>query len=90
MPSVKYKAKVLVDGHLSCPDSVKKKLHLEKGSEVEVIMEIWGKGVPFVKGKGLISKEGTGLCGIWEDDRNAEEIVRDIYLNRTGFKEVSL
>ena len=27
----------------------------------------------------------TGLCGIWEDDRPADEIVRDIRSGRTWF-----
>lgn len=34
----------------------------------------------------------SGLCGIWEDERNAEEIIYDIYTSRTGFgkREVTL
>jgi hypothetical protein len=27
----------------------------------------------------------SGLCGIWVDDRNAEEIINDIQAHRTGF-----
>jgi len=27
----------------------------------------------------------SGLCGIWEDDRNPEEIIKDIHEHRTGF-----
>ena len=27
----------------------------------------------------------SGLCGIWEDERDAEEIIDDIYSHRTGF-----
>ncbi len=29
--------------------------------------------------------KGSGLCGIWEDDRPAAEIIKDIRLHRTGF-----
>jgi hypothetical protein len=27
----------------------------------------------------------SGLCSIWQDDRIAEEIIKDIHENRTGF-----
>lgn len=90
MPIIKYKAKVLPDGHLSCPESIKEKLRLKEGFEVRIIMETEEvKKIP-EKGKALTSKEGTGLCGIWEDDRNAEDIIKDIHSNRTGFKEVKI
>ena len=29
--------------------------------------------------------KGSGLCGIWEDERSAGEIIKDIRLHRTGF-----
>ncbi|MCL0088823.1 hypothetical protein M1O54_00410 [Dehalococcoidia bacterium] len=84
MPSVEYKAKVLADGHLSCPESVKERLHLEEGVEVKVVMEIDDSREPLEKETGLTPREGTGLCGIWKDDRSAEEIIGDIYSSRTG------
>jgi len=28
---------------------------------------------------------GTQFCGIWQDDRNADEIINDIHKKRTGF-----
>ncbi|MBI5185158.1 MAG: hypothetical protein HZA01_05465 [Nitrospinae bacterium] len=28
--------------------------------------------------------KGSGLCGIWKDERSAVEIIRDIRLRRTG------
>ncbi len=32
------------------------------------------------------AKDSTSeLCGIWEDDRNADEIINDIQIHRTGF-----
>jgi len=36
--------------------------------------------------------KGSGLCGIWEDERSASEIIKDIRLRRTGFggRKVSL
>lgn len=43
--------------------------------------------------KGIKSNFGeSGLCGIWEDERNADEIINDIYTSRTGYgnREVSL
>ncbi len=34
----------------------------------------------------------SGLCGIWQDDRSAEEIIEDIRKHRTGFggREIGL
>ncbi len=29
--------------------------------------------------------KGSGLCGIWKDERSATEIIEDIRLHRTGF-----
>lgn len=29
--------------------------------------------------------KGSGLCGIWKDERSAAEIIEDIQLHRTGF-----
>lgn len=89
MPTIEYKAKVLADGHLSCPESVRERLRLEEGAEVKVVVEIEDSREILEKGTGL-TKEYTGLCGIWKDDRSTEEIIADIYSSRTGFKEVKL
>lgn len=37
-------------------------------------------------------EQTSGLCGIWQDDRPAEEIIEDIRKHRTGFggREVRL
>lgn len=32
----------------------------------------------------------TGLCGIWQDSRSAENIVQEVISNRTQGREVSL
>jgi hypothetical protein len=29
--------------------------------------------------------EKSGLCGTWQDNRKAEDIIEDIYSHRTGF-----
>jgi len=38
-----------------------------------------------VKAKKNRHEKSSGLCGIWEDERRAEEIIEDIYSHRTGF-----
>jgi len=30
-------------------------------------------------------RQESGLCGIWKDDRPAEEIIKDIHVHRTGY-----
>ncbi len=39
-----------------------------------------------VKLKKTIEKKSSGLCGIWEDNRSADEIINDIHSFRTGFR----
>ncbi|MCZ7401510.1 MAG: hypothetical protein O8C61_04740 [Candidatus Methanoperedens sp.] len=45
-----------------------------------------------VKSKKKIQKKSSGLCGIWKDNRNADEIIDDIHSFRTGFggREIKL
>ena len=45
-----------------------------------------------VKIKKTIEKKSSGLCGIWEDNRSADEIIKDIHSFRTGFggREIKL
>ncbi|MDO8724692.1 MAG: hypothetical protein Q7J35_01320 [Candidatus Methanoperedens sp.] len=38
-----------------------------------------------VKIKKSIRVKSSGLCGIWEDNRSADEIIHEIHSNRTGF-----
>ena len=35
-------------------------------------------------------QQQTGLCGIWQDSRPAENIVQDIISNRTQSKDIKL
>lgn len=35
-------------------------------------------------------EQQTGLCGIWQDSRPAEEIVQDIISNRTQGRDIEL
>jgi hypothetical protein len=37
------------------------------------------------KGKKDAELKASGLCGIWQDERTSEEIIKDIYSHRTGF-----
>lgn len=38
-----------------------------------------------VKLRKTIEKKSSGLCGIWDDNRSADEIINDIHSFRTGF-----
>jgi hypothetical protein len=35
-----------------------------------------------IKKKGAVK---SGICGIWTDDRSADDIIHDIHAHRTGF-----
>lgn len=87
MINIEYPARILPDGHISCPENIKNKLKMLNGTEFKVIINVEEESfTPFI----LLEKseEKTGLCGIWQDDRDAEEIIKDIYSHRRGFKEV--
>ncbi len=56
--------------------------------QVEIIvfpLEQEAKGHPDTGGEENETQESSGLCGIWKDERSADEIVEDIYAHRTGF-----
>ncbi|MFA4957942.1 MAG: hypothetical protein WC556_13315 [Candidatus Methanoperedens sp.] len=38
-----------------------------------------------VKSKKAKEIQSSGLCGIWDDNRSADEIINDIHSFRTGF-----
>ena len=68
MEVIEYEGKILPDGHLSCPDELKKHFHLSNGSMVRVSI------LPLDQG------EVTSLKGIWsgveitaEDIKSARE-----------------
>ncbi|MBE9592956.1 MAG: hypothetical protein IMF19_05705 [Proteobacteria bacterium] len=43
------------------------------------------KSIFVVKSRKAGKEKSSGLCGIWKDSRNADEIINDIYSHRTGF-----
>ena len=68
--------KGIYDGEKIIP---KEPINLESGENFEVI-------ITFVKPiKKVKEKELRSFCGIWEDDRSAEEIVDQIYKQRENF-----
>ena len=80
MKTAEYTTSILPDGHLAIPKEVKKKLDLTGTSKVKVIIakeeeEKTGSTQGFLK-----------LFGTWEDNRNANEIIDDIYETRQSSK----
>ena len=75
--------KGIYDGEKIIP---KEPIDLEKGKQFEVIITFVK---PIKKDK---EKNLKHFCGIWKDDRSAEEIVEQIYKQRENFsiQEVTL
>ena len=72
METYEYIAEMLPDGHLSIPESIIKGLKLKSHSKLRISI------LPVdVKKKNL-----TRFFGKWQDDRDANEIVKDIYESR--------
>jgi len=75
--------KGIYDGEKIIP---KEPINLEKGKQFEVI-------ITFIKPVERINQKVLDkFCGIWNDDRTAQEIVDEIYKQRANFnlKEVNL
>ncbi len=53
--------------------------------QVVKILHSLKKSIFVVKSKKTSKEKSSGLCGIWKDSRNANEIINDIYSHRTGF-----
>jgi len=56
------------------------------------ILHTLKESIVAVKSKKTSKGKSSGLCGIWKDSRNADEIINDIYLHRTGYggREIEL
>ncbi len=80
MKTVEYTTTILPDGHLAIPKEVKKKLDLTETSKVKVII------AKEEKEKIRSTQEFLKLFGTWEDDRDANEIINDIYETRQSSK----
>ena len=58
--------------------------------EIITILRSFKKGIQTIStSKQQISKN-SGVCGIWKDERSADEIIKEIYDSRTGFSSKSI
>ncbi len=72
METFEYIAEILPDGHLAIPEAIIKKLNLKSHSKLRISI------LPIeTTKKGL-----TRFSGKWQDDRDADKIVKDIYKSR--------
>jgi len=60
--------------------------------KVIIILRTLKETLITVKIKKKNKRKSSGLCGIWEDNKSADEIIKDIHSFRTGFggREVKL
>ena len=86
------------------PDSVLKRIktlsHIERRSMNSELLYLIEKGLneeaktksngPNVLSSETQAKLWEELIGMWEDDRSAEEIIKDIYSHRTAGRHVEL
>lgn len=78
MDVIEYEGKILRDGHLSCPDDVKKHLALTVGSAVKVAIS------PLKEGR------ITKIKGIWADIKITDEDIREAREEMWGRIEAGL
>ncbi len=71
------------------PDEIhgelKKKATMDNKTLKEIVTNLVNKYLSREQEQIRIKKK-TGLCGSWEDDRSAEEIIRDIKIHRKWFE----
>jgi len=53
--------------------------------QVLKILRSLREGITAVRMGGKKKPEVSGLCGIWVDERDAEQIIEEIHSHRTGF-----
>lgn len=70
------------------PDEIhgelKKRAAVDRKTQKEIVTNLIKKYLIGTQKHG-VSKKKTGLCGMWEDGRSAEEIIRDIKSHRKWF-----
>jgi len=66
-----YIAKVLPNGYLSLPSTIFSRLNLKVNSKIRILI------IEETKKSGL-----NRFCGQWQDERDAEDIVSEIYSER--------
>jgi len=72
MRTISCTAKVMPDGHLVLPPDVVKQLNVKRKTTRRIL--IFNDKVQH----GDLSR----FCGRWKDDRDADEIIREIYADR--------
>ena len=63
---------------------LKKKAAVDHKTQKEIVTDLL-KVYLSSEQERTITKKKTGLCGSWEDDRSAEEIIKDIKAHRKWF-----
>lgn len=72
MEIYEYIAEILPDGHLSIPEAILKQLNLKSHSKLRISI------LPIEAKKPDLSR----FAGKWQDEREASEIVEEIYESR--------
>ena len=73
MQAIEYTTRISPAGQFPVPPEILKKTYLKRNSKVRVMLLFEDK-----KGKQELSR----FCGKWQDDRDADEIINDIYEDR--------
>ncbi len=88
MINIEYNAKVLSDGHLSCPENIKRKLHLSNGSEIKVILlRLTEPTKECNNSKKEASFAELPVCGIWADREDMKESTEWVNRLRAGVND---
>ncbi len=91
MQSIEYQTTITDNGQIPLPPEIKERLFLKPDQKIRVLIEDQSSPVTVhVVISDENEKKSSGLCGIWEDERDADEIVRELRSLRSLGRECQL
>ncbi len=87
MQRIEYQTSITDGGQIPLPLEIRNRLSLNPNQPVRVVIEHGVSPIIFHVAISDETKKSSGLCGIWDDDRNADEIVGELMSLRSPGRE---
>jgi len=79
MQPIEYQTTITEDGLIPLPPQIRNQLLLQPNQKIRVVIKDESPPITFhVMCSDKNEKQSSGLCGIWEDERDADEIVNEL------------
>ncbi len=87
MQRIEYQTSITDSGQIPLPLEIRNRLSLNPNQPISVVIEHQVSSIKFRVKISNETKTSSGLCGIWDDDRDADEIVRELRSLRSPGRE---